>query len=233
MFTSAFLLALGTSLSLINGSLGATGKLGDAPVITNEPPGVAYQAVLPNSKTTSVRGSITGVSNTNGTGVNFNVNFYGFPDMSLGPFIYHIHNEPVPSDGNCTGTTAHLDPYVRGEAPPCDSTQPETCQVGDLAGKHGNITVSPFQSAYLDLYLSTSPSSNAFFGNRSVVVHSSNATRLTCANFTLVATNSSSNSSIGGGGGPTPGVGYTGLAASGTTISFVAVVGALFAALFL
>ena len=101
--------------------------------------------------------------------------------------VYHIHDQPVPSDGNCTGTLAHLDPTIRGEVPPCDATQPETCQVGDLAGKHGNITTSPFQTRYLDLYTSTTTGATGFFGNRSVVVHTSNATRLTCANFTLVA----------------------------------------------
>ena len=58
--------------------------------------------------------------------------------------VYHIHDQPVPADGNCTATAAHLDPYIRGEIPPCDNTQPETCQVGDLTGKHGNVTVSPF-----------------------------------------------------------------------------------------
>ena len=58
--------------------------------------------------------------------------------------VYHIHDQPVPADGNCTATLAHLDPYIRGEIPPCDNTQPETCQVGDLTGKHGNVTISPF-----------------------------------------------------------------------------------------
>lgn len=53
-------------------------------------------------------------------------------------------SKPVPTDGNCTATEAHLDPYIRGEIPPCDNTQPETCQVGDLTGKHGNVTMSPF-----------------------------------------------------------------------------------------
>ena len=33
-------------------------------------------------------------------------------DMLL---VYHLHDAPVPSDGNCTGTLAHLDPYQRGE----------------------------------------------------------------------------------------------------------------------
>jgi len=61
--------------------------------------------------------------------------------------VYHIHDQPVPADGNCTKTLAHLDPTQRGEIPPCDPTTPEECQVGDLAGKHGNITTSPFQTA--------------------------------------------------------------------------------------
>ena len=61
--------------------------------------------------------------------------------------VYHIHDQPVPSDGNCTKTLAHQDPTERGEIPPCDPSAPETCQVGDLAGKHGNITSNPFQVA--------------------------------------------------------------------------------------
>ena len=62
------------------------------------------------------------------------------------PTVYHIHDQPVPADGNCTATLGHLDPFIRGEIPPCDPTQPETCQVGDLSGKHGNITVSVFNA---------------------------------------------------------------------------------------
>ncbi|KAL6718068.1 hypothetical protein ACLMJK_004153 [Lecanora helva] len=166
---------------------GVTGKLGDAPITTNNPAGVTYTAFLPNSNSTGVRGYVAATSSANGTGVSFNVNLYGFPSPSLGPFLYHIHDQPVPSDGNCTGTLAHLDPFVRGEMPPCDATQPQTCQVGDLSGKHGNITTSPFQAAYVDLYTSTQSGIGAFLGNRSIVVHSSNTTRLTCANFTLTS----------------------------------------------
>jgi len=97
--------------------------------------------------------------------------------------VYHIHDQPVPADGNCTGTLAHLDPYVRGEVPPCDATQPQTCQVGDLAGKHGN--------RYLELYTSTASGPASFFGNRSIVIHSANAKRLTCASFQITGGNSS------------------------------------------
>lgn len=52
---------------------------------------------------------------------------------------YHLHAAPVPEDGNCTGTMAHLDPYMRGQDPPCDMEMPQTCEVGDLAGKYGKV----------------------------------------------------------------------------------------------
>ena len=56
----------------------------DAPMTENNPKMATYQAVLQMSQ--PVQGQITGVSNDNGTGVNFNVNFFGFPDASAGPF---------------------------------------------------------------------------------------------------------------------------------------------------
>ena len=75
LFSAAFAgLALAQNLT--------TGKLGNASITTN-PVNVAYVATLPTG--TSVQGMIEGVSNTNGTGVQFNVNFYQFPD-GQGPF---------------------------------------------------------------------------------------------------------------------------------------------------
>lgn len=100
--------------------------------------------------------------------------------------VYHLHVAPVPADGNCTQTLAHLDPTERGEATPCDAAHPETCQTGDLSGKHGNLTSDPFVKTYTDLFSATKPGVGAFFGNRSVVVHFGNKTRITCANFVLV-----------------------------------------------
>lgn len=100
--------------------------------------------------------------------------------------MYHLHDQPVPADGNCSGTLAHLDPYERGEATPCDITRPETCQVGDLGGKHGDINSEPYNATYTDYYASTLPGIGAFFGNRSLVIHFNNVTRITCANFTAV-----------------------------------------------
>ncbi|KAL2415848.1 Cell surface Cu-only superoxide dismutase [Exophiala dermatitidis] len=158
----------------------------NAPITQNNPKMATFQAVLQIDK--PVQGQITGVSNGNGTGVNFNINFYAFPvEASAGPYKYHIHVNPVPSDGNCTGTGGHLTPYGRNDTPPCDASQPSTCQPGDLSGKHGSIELADlpknFQVTYLDAYVSTDPNSPAFFGNRSIVVHAANGTRLNCGNF--------------------------------------------------
>lgn len=58
--------------------------------------------------------------------------------------VYHIHGLPVPADGNCSATLGHLDPTDRGELHACEVAAPQTCQAGDLAGKHGNITSTSF-----------------------------------------------------------------------------------------
>ncbi|KAF2748127.1 Cu,Zn superoxide dismutase-like protein [Sporormia fimetaria CBS 119925] len=160
----------------------ATSTVTPAPEVTNNVEGVSYVAELPEKGT--VRGSVVGTSASDGKGVQFKVSISGLPAEG-GPFMYHIHEKPVPADGNCTGTGAHLDPYKRGEVPPCDASQKETCQTGDNSGKYGNLTTPAHSQEYLDLYSSTNPEDPSFFGNLSIVVHFSNKTRITCANFTL------------------------------------------------
>lgn len=151
-----------------------------------------------------IMGSIMGATPANGTGVIFTVNFTGLPsEAEYGPFVYHVHNMPVPADGNCTSTLGHLDPTNRGEYHPCEVAAPQSCQAGDLAGKHGNVTGASFQASYLDLYLSTTPGSPYFFGDKSVVVHSTNTTRLACANFTMVSATGTNGSSPTSGSGST------------------------------
>ena len=85
---AAMLYSFVTAVALFSGAaLAATGELGDAAITTDNVAGASYQAVLPNKNTTTIRGQITGTSNTNGTGVEFNINFYGLPDQSQGgPF---------------------------------------------------------------------------------------------------------------------------------------------------
>ncbi|RDA89235.1 hypothetical protein CP532_0589 [Ophiocordyceps camponoti-leonardi (nom. inval.)] len=185
--------------SLSAGLVAAQGTQ-NAPVIKSNPSGATFEAQLPaeaftkGSLPANVQGSIVASTPADGVGVEFKVRFNNVPQEG-GPFLYHVHVNAVPSDGNCTATLAHLDPYNRGEDPPCDSSRPETCQVGDLSGKHGkaNTTSSgSFSADYVDRFLSTSPESNAFFGNRSFVFHFANKTRITCANFKQVESGSSS-----------------------------------------
>jgi len=146
-----------------------------------------------NGTGSTITGSITITSSPNQPGVSVSVNFTGFPDEpTYGPFVYHIHALPVPANGNCSATLGHLDPTDRGEYYPCNLAAPATCQVGDLAGKHGNITASSFLAQYVDPFLSTDPVSPAFFGDKSVVVHTANTTRITCANFKLMGSASGS-----------------------------------------
>ncbi|KAJ4397134.1 hypothetical protein N0V93_001358 [Gnomoniopsis smithogilvyi] len=171
-----------------------TGILGNASIISDNPIGASFIATLPDTAFDkaaypdggNVKGSIQAVSMPNGEGVMFHVNFSNLPS-SGGPFLYHIHDQPVPDDGNCTATLAHLDPYQRGETPACDPTIPETCQVGDLAGKHGKVEVAnsgdTFNATYVDNFASTLNGIGAYFGNRSFVFHFANTTRITCANF--------------------------------------------------
>lgn len=101
---------------------------------------------------------------------------------------YHLHVDPVPEDGNCTKTLAHLDPFIRGEATACNPEAPATCQVGDLSGKYGAAdSGTTFEDTYVDRYVSLKEGPGSFFGNRSIVLHFANKTRITCANFVLLS----------------------------------------------
>jgi len=118
-----------------------------APKVTGNPAGASYVATLPVKEGSPLRGSIHAVTAPDGVGVKFSVSFSGLPATG-GPFMYHIHEKPV-MNGNCTSTGAHLDPYKRGEVPPCDASKPETCQTGDLSGKYGNFTKDSFAAEYV------------------------------------------------------------------------------------
>lgn len=186
-------LLVAAAASLVTAQSVKTGDLGNATVVLNNPPGVVYSATLPETAFDkaafpnggNVKGSIAATANPDGIGVWFKVSFSNLPKEG-GPFTYHIHVDPVSSDGNCTKTLAHLDPFIRGEDPVCDPKLPQTCQVGDLSGKHGKITSDPFEVSYYDQFASTADGIGAFFGNRSFVVHYPNKTRISCANFEKV-----------------------------------------------
>ncbi|EMR71768.1 putative superoxide dismutase protein [Eutypa lata UCREL1] len=194
-------------------ALGASGVLAQdastsATQVTGNPADKAFVATLPEEPfwatgtlDGNVKGSISAKAGPDGVGVTFDVKFSNIPKEG-GPFTYHLHVDPVPEDGNCTKTLAHLDPFQRGEDPTCDSSAPETCQVGDLSGKYGKITSDPFEASYHDPYTSLSEGVGSYFGNRSFVFHFSNKTRISCANFVAVS---------GGDGGSANGTYPTGI----------------------
>jgi hypothetical protein len=189
-------------------------QLGNATVVTDNPAGVVYTATFPDKafftaaypNGGNLKGDVSAVASPDGKGVLIKLKLSNLPPKDLGPFsmtssttqrhdearlvltrntAYHLHVAPVPENGNCTATLAHLDPFIRGEDTACNSSFPETCQVGDLSGKWGKITSDPYEITYHDLYASTKEGIGAFFGNRSIVVHYPNKTRISCANFKL------------------------------------------------
>lgn len=132
-----------------------------APVVSNNPVDARFWAQISPKAGNTVAATMEGVSMPDGKGVKFSIAFNELP-VAEGPFTYHVHAKPVPTDGNCTGTGAHLDPYNRGETPVCDASKPETCQTGDLAGKHGKVTTAQFATEYVDMYLSTNPADPSY-----------------------------------------------------------------------
>ncbi|CAK7233126.1 hypothetical protein SCUCBS95973_008489 [Sporothrix curviconia] len=194
MRASALLSAVSAAGVLAQDTIAAsgplTGALGNATVTINNPSDVSYVATLPETAfdTTAypgggnVKGRIVAQARPDGIGVVFNVHFSNLPKTG-GPFTYHIHAVPVPANGNCTAAGGHLDPFKRNDDPACESELKQTCQVGDMSGKHGKVTSDPFNATYHDLFASTNPADPAFFGNLSFVLHYPNKTRITCANF--------------------------------------------------
>ncbi|KAH8426034.1 putative cytosolic Cu/Zn superoxide dismutase [Aspergillus melleus] len=157
----------------------------NAPVIEDNDPDLVYQVKLLDKDNTTVTGQFTAWATKVGVGIKIHAEVSGLPNGDL-HYPYHIHEKPVPEDGNCYATGAHLDPYKRGDDPPCDIKAPQTCQVGDLSGKHGPIFApddETYEVFYTDYYLSNQEEDPAFFGNLSIVVHAPNNTRLNCGNF--------------------------------------------------
>ncbi|RAL10433.1 putative cytosolic Cu/Zn superoxide dismutase [Aspergillus homomorphus CBS 101889] len=166
--------------------LRATAAATDAPVVRGNNDSI-WQVQLLHKDNTTVQGYLKATPGPNHVGVTIYAKFWGIPEEGL-PLLYHVHKQRVPEDGNCYSTSGHLDPYGRTDQPPCDIKAPQTCEVGDLSGKHGPIWAPPGESvaiSYPDWFLSNVEGSPAFFGNLSVVVHAADNTRLTCGNFEM------------------------------------------------
>jgi len=158
MQLTSLLTAVGlATLAAAQNETRVTGKLGDAKQVRNNPViGELWRAQFQGT----VNGIVTATANS--LGVNYTIAVVGLP-ADKGPYSmfylfpsphkwyiyiltfasprveYHVHARAVPADGNCTETGGHLDSYLRGDTPPCDSTAPQTCEIGDLSGKFGLV----------------------------------------------------------------------------------------------
>ncbi|KAF2209689.1 hypothetical protein CERZMDRAFT_46467, partial [Cercospora zeae-maydis SCOH1-5] len=154
-----------------------------------------WLAKLPDNK--NVTGNVTVSQGPGGNGVSVQAYFLGLP-ADGGPFVYHIHEKPISSDWNCSVAGPHLSPYTSDY--PCKNiSHPETCEAGDLSGKHGNFTDSNFTASYIENYVSNNdaPGCGQCMTNRSLVLHFANQTAIACANFTLIGMHAASGSSVG------------------------------------
>ncbi|KAL5611864.1 uncharacterized protein BROUX77_002020 [Berkeleyomyces rouxiae] len=150
----------------------------DAPIIVDNVPRTTYVADIKGSHE---NGRVISYSDPTGLGTIFRLKMNGLSPHE-GPYTYHIHEKPV-KDADCGTTGEHLDPYHNGVFPECDPNRPETCQLGDLSGKHNNVTQNSSSKYFLDIYLSTTPGNIGFFGNRSIVIHDRSNSRIACGNF--------------------------------------------------
>lgn len=126
----------------------------------------------------SVKGSVKFEGTQEGF-VKVDVSLYNLPNTG-GPFLYHVHQKPVPANGSCYATLEHLNPY-NGSV---NASRAADKEVGDLSGKHGSISGRHLQTSYIDPYLSLNKTDAAFIGNLSIVVHLADNTRIACANIT-------------------------------------------------
>ncbi|CAK9440459.1 uncharacterized protein LODBEIA_P45590 [Lodderomyces beijingensis] len=152
---------------------------GDAPKVADSTGQYTLEANFEPTATSKITGFIVFRAATNGTVlVGIQV---GNLTQSQEPFSYHIHELPVPANGDCQATLGHFNPYNGSTT----ATTPWGLEVGDLSGRNGKISGTYISNQYIDEYISLNPDSKSFIGGKSVVIHAANGTRLTCANITI------------------------------------------------
>jgi len=121
---------------------------------------------------------------SNSVAVNISINGLNAYNAT-GSYAYHIHTNPIASDGNCLSALGHLDPLNATDALVCNPLFAQYCEVGDLSGRHGKLNGSlpVLNISYIDDYLRFWTQPFTLLG-RSVVLHAPNSTRIACGNIT-------------------------------------------------
>lgn len=181
---------------------------GPAPIVQdsgNQPDMVCNFAPMGLSQIT---GTIFFSAATNGS-LQVSADLDNFPLVG-GPFMYHIHEHPVPVDGNCNATGGHLNPFHGS----ISATDLQNKEVGDLSGKHGMISGPNFEASFSDPFLSLNPQNPAYVGGLLIVIHFQNNSRLACANITMLSSTNETSVS----GTDVNGTGVNGTVVNGTVV---------------
>lgn len=151
-----------------------------APVIDDNPDKAIYKADLDGN---NIHGIVELYTARNGS-TKVHVDITGLPEDG-GPFYYHIHNNQI-SNNDCETAGTHFNPYG-AEFDDCDEAGVDQddsyCQIGDLSGKHGFINTTCFQLDYYDPYISLNRDNKAYIGDRSIVVHYNDLSKMVCGNI--------------------------------------------------
>ncbi|KAG0128454.1 hypothetical protein HOY82DRAFT_27415 [Tuber indicum] len=183
MYVALTTLLLATAAASVSAK---TGNLGDSKVHTNN--STTGKQFIASLHGTGAHGSLhfnlTNFNNKTGVFVKLDLTVYHGDE---GLFKLSLYEAPVGGNGKCDGAKNVLDPFQRGDKPECDRKEPQTCQVGDLVGKHGEIPkfqgVISVKQSFQDLYLSFRKEEKAFIGNGSVIVKNAEGDKIACANI--------------------------------------------------
>ena len=133
-------------LSII--SIVAFALAGDSPISTDSKGKAPLVARFKKTSKSDIEGTIKFEPANNGT-VLVSVDLTGLPS-GVGPYPYHVHEKPVPESKNCTATGMHFNPFNGSTT----AKTPAALELGDLSGRHGNITSESFEVEYDDSYIS-------------------------------------------------------------------------------
>lgn len=150
---------------------------------TENPTGVFAVAEFPHSGPNAETKGYVIMTSTNGVSANVHVDLVDLPQEG-GPFTYHIHEFAVGSDNTCDTTGPVFNPYSSLDE--CPEEDQNECAVGNLAGKHGALEGTCFETDFVDPFLSLNPTSRNYVVGRALVIHYADGLPLACATI-LVA----------------------------------------------